>query len=455
MTTIPATAPTRTVPARGERDTSIDLVRAACLVVVVVLHAMMVGVTIGPDGVVLANALEGQAWFAPVSWLAQIMPLFFIAGGFSSITQWRRMRARGVSAADYVQLRLDRLLRPAAAMLAVTGAGLAVLAWSGVPAEIIATAGWRVSQPLWFLGVYLGAQALVPLLVRLHESAPLRTAATLLGAVVAVDALRLATGAGAIGYLNLAFVWLLVQQLGFVLADGSVERMPRLARIAMASAALGVLIVLVGSGLYSPDMLVNLNPPTLCIVALGVIQLFAFQAARPMLRGWMRSPIVAGAVAWVGERAMTVYLWHMNVLITLAGLLLLGGVFAGLPLPAPLTASWWVTRPLWLGVVIVAVASAVAWSARFERGGRAPSVAGSALRTVVVAAATVAAVAGVAVLLVAGLNPVTVLAVAAVMGVIAHPAWRRLPLLRQSADSHLRFSSGASHRGGAQPEPSR
>jgi hypothetical protein len=362
-------------------------------------------------------------------------------------------------------MRLGRLLRPASAMLAVTGAGLAVLAWSGVPADIVATAGWRISQPLWFLGVYLGAQALVPFLVRLHERAPLKTAVALLAAVVVVDVLRLSTGADLIGYLNLAFVWLLMQQLGFVLADGTLGRMPRAARIAAPSAALGVLIALVGSGLYSPDMLVNLNPPTLCIVALGVVQLFALQAARPTLRRWMRTPLLAGAVGWIGERAMTVYLWHMNVLITLAGVLLLGSVALGLPLPAPLTAPWWATRPLWVGVVIVSVALAVAWFARFERGagaarvvagapsGSAPS--GSRWRAVVVTVETVIGVAGVAVLLVGGLTPLTALAVAAAMTLISRPAWGGLRLLRQPAYPHLRFSSGAPHRGGAQPDYSR
>ena len=66
----------------------------------------------GPDGPVLENALEGQAWFGPVSWVVQIMPLFFIAGGFSSFHHWRSMRARGASGADYVRARLERLVRP-------------------------------------------------------------------------------------------------------------------------------------------------------------------------------------------------------------------------------------------------------------------------------------------------------------------------------------------------------
>ncbi len=49
------------------------------------------------------------------------------------------------------------------------------------------------------------------------------TPLVLLAAVVAVDVTRLSTGVDAIGFLNLLLVWLLVQQLGFHLADGGVD----------------------------------------------------------------------------------------------------------------------------------------------------------------------------------------------------------------------------------------
>ena len=104
----------RTAPATGRtgvaRDTSVDAIRILLLVVVFALHAMMFGVSVGPDGPVLQNALEGQAWFGPVSWVVQIMPLFFIAGGFSSYHHWRSMRARGASPSEYVHARIGRLV---------------------------------------------------------------------------------------------------------------------------------------------------------------------------------------------------------------------------------------------------------------------------------------------------------------------------------------------------------
>src|SRR4051812_35688730 len=107
---------------RTDRDRSIDLVRSSLLLVVVALHSMMAGVSVGPEGIVVGNALENQGWFAPLTWVVQIMPLFFVVGGFSSHTQWTRMRAQGRSASDYVVGRLHRLLVPA--LVAIAGVAI-------------------------------------------------------------------------------------------------------------------------------------------------------------------------------------------------------------------------------------------------------------------------------------------------------------------------------------------
>ncbi|MFF2271852.1 acyltransferase [Agromyces sp. NPDC058136] len=414
----PAASVRERTPVR--RDPSIDAIRVVLLVVVFVLHAMMVGVSVGPDGPVLENALEGQAWFGPVSWVVQIMPLFFIVGGFAGLTHWRAMRARGATAAEYVRARIERLVRPAIALVAVVAAGLVTLSLAGVPGDVVAVAGFRIGQPLWFLAVYLGASALVPFLVGLHERAPVLTPLALLGGVVAVDLLRLSTGIEPIGYANLALVWLLVQQLGFHLADGAFDGLSRRTLGGLAAASLLLLAVLTATGPYPVDMLVNLNPPTFCLVVLGVAQLALFQLVRPRIAAWVRERDATRAISFVGERAMTVYLWHMPVLVGLAGLALAANAAIGLPLPDPLSAGWWASRPIWLLVAGVAVAGAVLLFARFERGRRAPRGEGAArVRPVSGRAAAfdaVLAVTGVVVLLVAGFGPLPSLIALALLG---------------------------------------
>lgn len=414
------------------RDASIDAIRVALLVVVFALHAMMVGVSFGPDGPVLENALEGRPWFAAVSWVVQIMPLFFIAGGFSSFHHWRSMRERGASGADYVRARVERLVRPAVVLVAVVAAALVALSLAGLPPEMVATAGFRIGQPLWFLGVYLATSALVPLMVRAHERARVLTPVVLLVGVVAVDVLRFSTGLDGIGFLNLLLVWLLVQQLGFHLADGALDRLSPAALWSIAAGALALLAVLTAATPYSADMYENLNPPTVCLVVLGVAQLALFQLARPRIRAWVDRADASRPISAVGERAMTVYLWHMPVLVGLAGALLVANAAFGLPLPEPMSAGWWATRPLWLSAAAVVVVCVTLVFARFERArNAAPRPAAMSRRAAALDA--VCGVAGVAVVLVNGFGPVQACIALALLTIALHGSGNIGPVLARAS----------------------
>jgi peptidoglycan/LPS O-acetylase OafA/YrhL len=370
----------RTPASVRRRDRSVDLVRSFLLLVVVGLHSMMVGIGVGPEGVVLENALENQAWFGPVSWVVQIMPLFFLVGGFSSHTQWTRMREQGHSASDYVVGRLHRLLVPALVSIVAVGLGLALMTVSGVPAELVATAGFRISQPLWFLGVYVLCSAFVPLLVAAHIRRPVLSLVGLVAAAVAVDALRFSTGVAALGFLNLLFVWLALQQLGFWLAVGRFDALSVRLRGAIAAGSIVALLLLTVAGPYAVDMLQNLNPPTICLIVLGVAQLMVFTLVRDRLRTFADRPGIGRVVDALGSRAMTTYLWHMPVIIVLAAGLLVLNACVGVPLPEPLSAGWWVTRPLWLLAVGAAVLPVAAGLGRFENGKRAAVFLGSSRR---------------------------------------------------------------------------
>lgn len=391
-----ADSPARRDPA--QRDPAVDVARAACLVVVVLLHALMVGVGTGPDGPVLENAMERWPGFAALSWVVQVMPLFFLLGGFSAHTQWTRMRERGASAGAYLAGRVRRLFLPAAAALAAVATLLSALTLAGVPAEPVGVAGFRISQPLWFLGVYVLCTLAVPPLVALHRRSPLAGLLLPAALAVAVDVVRGATGITGIGFANLLFVWLTVQQLGFWLADGRFDGLSRRQLGAIAAGALGALGVLCGVGVWSFDMLANLNPPTCALLLLALAQLAAFRLLAPAARSAARHRPVAQMVGWVSARAMTVYLWHMPVLVLLAGGLLLTGA----ELPEPLGAAWWASRPAWLAAVLIAVAGVVTLAGRVETARVHTLPAVGTGRGVVAAAAGAA---GIVVALLVGASP--------------------------------------------------
>lgn len=154
--------------------------------------------------------------------------------------------------------------------------------------------------------MYLGATALVPAMSWLHERRPLLTLGVLAAGVVLVDLVRL-HGEPAAGYLNLVFVWFLMQQLGFALLDRSCGALSRRTLLIGAAIPLVVLVVLVACG-WSPDMIDNLNPPTAAIALLGVTQFFLLHLLRPRLDRVMRGRAASRFAARAGSQAMTVYL---------------------------------------------------------------------------------------------------------------------------------------------------
>jgi hypothetical protein len=134
-----------------------------------------------------------------------------------------------------------------------------------------------------------------------------------------------------------------------------------------------------------------------------VAQLCVFELVRPLLRRLHGMRPVASAAAAINARAMTIYSWHMLVLIALAGVLLLT---AGDALPAPLTEAWWAARPAWLAAVAVGVVLTVAVAGRREAasGASRPRDAAGAGRAAVIIA-LLAAAAGALIVLLLGAAP--------------------------------------------------
>jgi len=358
MTTSLGTTPPPARPSAPDlsgRDLVVDLARVVCVLLVVVIHVLMVGVGVADDGAVTATQpLTEQPWFAVSTWAGQVMPLFFVLGGFASATAWASARRRGVDARGYVAGRLLRLVRPAVPVFAVLALGLLVATLVGVDPALLDVVATGIGSPLWFLAAYGITQAAVPTMARLHETRPAATFVVLAVAAVLVDAVRYSTLVTDVGLLNMLFVWLFVQQLGFAVAGGWFRRAPRLLLVAVAAACYLSLPVLTTVGPWSDDMLTNLNPPTVPLMVLGVAQICVLTLLRPLLERLMETTPARAVVFAVGSRGMTIYLWHLPLLIAVLGACLaLGG-----PLPDPASAAWWWSR-LPVALLVVGLACAV------------------------------------------------------------------------------------------------
>ena len=342
----------RTPPAR---DRYADLLRVASLGIVIAGHWLMAVPDGGGDRI--TNVLAVVPLLQPLTWLLQVMPLFFLVGGFAHATAWASVQRRGGGYADFVRTRAARLLRPTAVFLGVWLVMALGAALAGQDHGIVRVALRTVVQPLWFLGVYLGLVALAPVMLRLHRALGVRVPVALLCAAAVVDVLRF-HGYAQVAVLNLLLVWAAVHQFGFLYADGTLQRYGR----ALAVGGLAALLLLTGVGPYPTSMVgvpgdavSNMSPPTLALAAHAVWLTGLAMLLRGPATRWLGRARIWRAVVAANGLAMTAFLWHLSAAFVLLATFRSGiGGTAG-------TASWWLTRPVWLaaagavtGVLVVA-----------------------------------------------------------------------------------------------------
>ena len=71
------------------RDRAVDVARIAALVVVMFGHCGLLLATIDSGGVRIGNILGALPALAPATWVVQVMPLFFLAGGAAGAYGYR------------------------------------------------------------------------------------------------------------------------------------------------------------------------------------------------------------------------------------------------------------------------------------------------------------------------------------------------------------------------------
>ncbi|WP_405463459.1 acyltransferase [Streptomyces anulatus] len=349
------------------RDRYVDLLRVASLGAVVLGHWLMAAVT--PDGV--GNLLAVVPALQPLTWLLQVMPVFFFVGGFSHALSYRSLlRKRPEGTADsvysaFLRARLQRLLRPTTVFVLVWGAAALLVQLLGGGGGLTGVTLRMVTQPLWFIGIYLAMVAFTPPLLRLHERCGWGAFAGLAGAAVAVDVLRFAGGVPYVEFLNFAFVWLAVHQLGFLRADGRIRRPALLAGAGLVTAG-----ALVAFGPYPLSMVgmpgekvSNMAPPTLALLAHGLWLVGAVELLRAPAARLLERPRVWRTVVAANGVAMTAFLWHLTAMFGVYGALLALDV----ELPAPASAAWWAQVPLRIALAAALTAGLVAAFRTFER----------------------------------------------------------------------------------------
>ena len=370
MTTEPRRAPdtiwASTEPLTSRREYYVDFLRAVSLLVVVVFHWGFTILIFEADSLRADNPIGSTPGVWLLTWVLQVMPLFFFVGGYAHWIVWKKTVERGGGWARFVAGRLKRLLTPAAW---VGGSWVAI----GVVIAQFHSIGWLrdaiglIVLPLWFLGIYSLLVLLAPLAIWAHRRWGPIVLVWLAGSAAVFDVLRFSHGQDWAGYVNFVVIWGFCHQLGLhyrLLAEA-----PRQVGWMLLWAGVFALTALTSFGLYPRSMVgipgdrfSNMGPPTLAIVALLVLQV----GLATLLRPWVLERLEASR-RWAGfselanRFSLTVYLFHTS------GYALAVAAVYGLTryvAPPEASAEWWLQRPLWLLAPIVFTMPIVTISAR-------------------------------------------------------------------------------------------
>ena len=342
--------PAATEPITTHREVYIDLLRAFSMLVVVVFHWVFTVLEFGPDFIRVNSPIGSTPGVWILTWVLQVMPLFFFVGGYAHWIVWKKTQERGGGWWTFVQGRLRRLVFPALAVgvvWVIIGTAIGALRdihWLGEAVLLIVS-------PLWFLGIYTTLVVIAPVAIWAHKRWGPIVLVFLVGLAAVLDTVRFAHDQEWAGYLNFLVFWGFCHQLGLMYRPLS-EAARQVAWSMLWGGVFG-LVALTNFGLYPRSMVgvpgdrfSNMGPPTLVIVSLVVLQVGVAMLVRPFV-----VQRLAGSVRWqhINEVAngasLPMYLFHTSGFAIAVTLVYWG---TGYVLPAETTAEWWLQRPVWL-----------------------------------------------------------------------------------------------------------
>jgi len=360
------------------RNRYVDFLRAASICIVIVGHWLMATVYYADGELTSEHVFRVVPLTQWLTWIFQVMPIFFIVGGFSNAVSLDSARRKGLGYADWLAGRLFRLTLPVLLLIFVWSVLALCLRLFGIKAEIIQLITRAALIPTWFLAIYIMVVILAPAAYRLWK----KFGFTLFWALVAIAALMdwLYFGAGIRwpAWSSYFWVWLAIHSLGFAWHEQRPGSRRRLMLYSAAAFAGLALLILVGpyplAMVGSPDRaLSNTTPPKITLVALGLFQYGLLLALEQPMRRVLERARLWTATVLVNSMIMSIYLWHITIMIlVISGLYFVGGPGLGLEPGSP---GWWLSRPLWIAVLLLLLIPLALLLSPLERITRGPGLA--------------------------------------------------------------------------------
>lgn len=374
----------------SDRNRYVDFLRAASITVVIVGHWLIATAHYVDGSMTSGHLLKQQPQMQWLTWIFQVMPIFFIVGGYSNAVSLESAGRKGVGYAGWLATRLNRLVAPLLALVIAWAALALIMDAMGVTETVIQWASQAALIPTWFLAIYIMVVILAPATYRLWERFGFASFWMFVAAAALTDLAFFAADQQWLGWSNYFWVWLAVHHLGYAWRDGRIGTPLKL----LAYSALGLLALwlLVFRGPYplamvgSPDEgLSNTLPPKITLLALGVFQFGLLLSLEGPMRHLLNRLRLWTATVLISSMIMTVYLWHITIMVILIAVLFLaGGPGLGFE---PGTSEWWLSRPFWILALTLLLVPAALVLSRFERGASIdPAAAPSPARQVLGAA---------------------------------------------------------------------
>ena len=338
----------------AERNRYVDFLRAVSILMVITGHWLIVALYYQDGNLQTDDLLVIRPNTQWLTWVFQVMPIFFIVGGYANAVSLESARRRQIDYAGWLVTRLNRLISPLLILLFAWAALAATLHFAGVSGKVLSLASRAALIPIWFLAIYIVVVVLAPATYRAWQRWGFASFWVFAVAGAAIDLAYFKSSQQWLGWTNYLWVWLAVHHLGYAWRDG---RMGSPARLLVYSVVgIVALSILIFGGPYpfamvgSPDeALSNTLPPKITLLALGIAQFGLLLAIEAPMRRLLNGLQLWTATVLINSMIMTLYLWHITVMVIIVSLAYLAGGF-GLGIE-PASSEWWWTRPLWIATL--------------------------------------------------------------------------------------------------------
>jgi peptidoglycan/LPS O-acetylase OafA/YrhL len=357
----------------AERNRYVDFLRSVSILVVITGHWLIATAYYVDGELTQGKLLVSAPWTQWLTWVFQVMPIFFIVGGYANAVSLESARRKQVDYAGWLATRLNRLVRPLLVLLFFWAALAIVMKMFDVSVGVIQYSSRAALIPIWFLAIYIMVVILAPATYWAWQKYGFVSFWAFVGVAILIDLAFFVLDLRWMGWSNYFWVWLAVHHLGFAWRDGRIGSPGKL--LLYSALGLAILWLLIFVGPYplamvgSPDEgLSNTMPPKITLLALAVFQFGLLLSIEAPMRRLLDNLRLWTATVLINSMIMSVYLWHITIMVVFISLLYLADGF-GLRLE-PGTAEWFMSRPLWIAILYILLLPVALLVSPFEQRAR-------------------------------------------------------------------------------------